>query len=525
LTTNESLDITQTNSINTLFSTYANSTTVAAISAGLNSRISSLTAPLSSTYVNDFDARYVNVSGDSMFGSLSLSYTGQIDGLLSVTELVTGSNGNGTYRGIISNVIANPQGNTNRNYVGSYNIVNVASSDTSDYTSSYLTLIGSTSNILHDGSGTIQMAAGSVGYVENSNTGTIVNAISLFGKAPIDSNNSPAQIVNAYTCYLEEPIQDGNNVWSLYSEGLAQFAKNVIVGTTLTVGSISGSNGNIVTHDSAGTLLDSGILATSLATNSTIASISGNLQSQINGKANTVHNHTSLDITDFSEAVDDRVSNLLVAGSNISLSYNDVANTLTINSTAPSISAGLLNGSVDCDIYSSLYTISHPSVDANYSYPTISLLTPVSGSNLFVQGISNRQSNSFQVTLSEVPNVTGYKILWHLPTTASSIIGTSIVNQQMTTLPSVTKDTSGSYTIGFTDTVVYSNSLTLIYLPVVPSTNEHHWIVNTDSGDVTILGNGKNIWALGVNNPDITLPANSSLHFHYNAIKDKWYII
>jgi hypothetical protein len=40
-------------------------------------------------------------------------------------------------------------------------------------------------------------------------------------------------------------------------------------------------------------------------------------------------------ITDFSEAVDDRVSTLLVAGSNIGLVYNDVANTLTINNTAP----------------------------------------------------------------------------------------------------------------------------------------------------------------------------------------------
>jgi len=35
-------------------------------------------------------------------------------------------------------------------------------------------------------------------------------------------------------------------------------------------------------------------------------------------------------VSDFSEAVDDRVSNLLVAGSGITLNYNDVANTLTI---------------------------------------------------------------------------------------------------------------------------------------------------------------------------------------------------
>jgi len=46
----------------------------------------------------------------------------------------------------------------------------------------------------------------------------------------------------------------------------------------------------------------------------------------------SAHTHTASDITDFSEAVDDRVNGLLVAGSNITLTYDDVANTLTITS-------------------------------------------------------------------------------------------------------------------------------------------------------------------------------------------------
>lgn len=45
------------------------------------------------------------------------------------------------------------------------------------------------------------------------------------------------------------------------------------------------------------------------------------------------HTHTSSNITDLNESIDDRVSNLLVAGSNIVLSYNDPSNTLTISST------------------------------------------------------------------------------------------------------------------------------------------------------------------------------------------------
>lgn len=39
------------------------------------------------------------------------------------------------------------------------------------------------------------------------------------------------------------------------------------------------------------------------------------------------------DLSDFSEAVDDRVASLLVAGTNITLTYNDVANTLTIDAS------------------------------------------------------------------------------------------------------------------------------------------------------------------------------------------------
>lgn len=45
------------------------------------------------------------------------------------------------------------------------------------------------------------------------------------------------------------------------------------------------------------------------------------------------HTHVAADVTDFSEAVDDRVAALLVAGSNVTLTYNDAANTLTVASS------------------------------------------------------------------------------------------------------------------------------------------------------------------------------------------------
>lgn len=42
------------------------------------------------------------------------------------------------------------------------------------------------------------------------------------------------------------------------------------------------------------------------------------------------HTHTASAITDFSEAVDDEVATLLTAGTNITITYNDAANTLTV---------------------------------------------------------------------------------------------------------------------------------------------------------------------------------------------------
>jgi hypothetical protein len=62
------------------------------------------------------------------------------------------------------------------------------------------------------------------------------------------------------------------------------------------------------------------------------------------GDAPTAHTHTASEVTDFSEAVDDRVSTLLVAGSNVTLTYNDGANTLTVASTGGAGSSNPLMG-------------------------------------------------------------------------------------------------------------------------------------------------------------------------------------
>ena len=64
------------------------------------------------------------------------------------------------------------------------------------------------------------------------------------------------------------------------------------------------------------------------------------LQASLAGKANTSHTHTSAAVTDFAEAVDDRVAALLAAGSNVTLTYDDGTNTLTIAAAGASILSG-----------------------------------------------------------------------------------------------------------------------------------------------------------------------------------------
>lgn len=67
--------------------------------------------------------------------------------------------------------------------------------------------------------------------------------------------------------------------------------------------------------------------------------------------APVVHTHVAADVTDLTEAVDDRVAALIVAGTGISKTYDDTAGTLTIANTA---------GSSDTQVFASSSTWTKP---------------------------------------------------------------------------------------------------------------------------------------------------------------------
>lgn len=81
-----------------------------------------------------------------------------------------------------------------------------------------------------------------------------------------------------------------------------------------------------------------------------------------------IHTHTSSQIIDFAESVDDQVASLLVAGTNVTLTYNDVANTLTIASTG---------GGGGSTVTTSFTTTISPAV---YTYAEVTRIEPLSTS-------------------------------------------------------------------------------------------------------------------------------------------------
>jgi hypothetical protein len=129
---------------------------------------------------------------------------------------------------------------------------------------------------------------------------------------------------------------------------------SISVAIILDVGNGNGNGRMFVRPISYGHLSDNHDVAVSGATNGQflqynsitdywVPSSSGNFTSlSVNnsGVSLSGHTHTNSDITNWNEAVDDRVNDLLVGTSGINISYNDNANTLTIAYTGVSGGGG-----------------------------------------------------------------------------------------------------------------------------------------------------------------------------------------
>ena len=96
----------------------------------------------------------------------------------------------------------------------------------------------------------------------------------------------------------------------------------------------------------------------------------------------------------------------------------DDGNVYVLRQTTPSLvwelfvgGSAAYGGSIDLNTTDDYYTVTHPAVSGT-PIPMVTLVAPGSGADLFIEAVTNVQDESFDVYLSEVPSVTGYKINW-----------------------------------------------------------------------------------------------------------------
>ena len=139
-------------------------------------------------------------------------------------------------------------------------------------------------------------------------------------------------------------------------------AVSIIAGTGL-------SGGGDITVSRTLTLTNTGVTAGSYGSSIQVPRFTVDAQGRITAATNVNIAITGSQITNLSESIDDRVATLLVAGTGVTLTYNDVANTLTIASTA--------NG-----------TVSSVAASAPVSGFTISG-SPITGSGTFIFALND----------------------------------------------------------------------------------------------------------------------------------------
>lgn len=169
-----------------------------------------------------------------------------------------------------------------------------------------------------------------------------------------------------------------------------------------------------------------------------ISTVTG-LQAALDGKTNTGHTHTTANITGFAEAVDDRVAALLVPGSNVTLSYDDTANTLTVNAAS-----GITTADAQLAVGSIL--VDSSKIDFTYSSVTPSItasIVPASIVNADISSSANiaqSKISGLTTSLAGKEDVGVAASLVSGITTAS--IGAQPLNSNLTSLASLAGQTA-----------------------------------------------------------------------------------
>jgi hypothetical protein len=238
--------------------------------------------------------------------------------------------------------------------------------------------------------------------------------IKLSGTPPTD----PKDKINTYNFkVLAKNVKEISNTY-VSSSDVTQIIEGDKIFNNLYVTGISA--GNVLTVDTCGKIIDSGISVSDLTSGggSNITLIAGSNVSIVESPDNTYTISVSGELT--TNLVDLNDVNISSPVDGQFLVY-DSSTSKWINSTL----AFSLNGSIDLNTIDQTYTITHSYLDN--SVPVVSLVIPISGDTLFVTGISEIGNTSFKVSLSSVPAVSGYKLNYILATDSTTYTSSSQV--------------------------------------------------------------------------------------------------
>lgn len=187
--------------------------------------------------------------------------------------------------------------------------------------------------------------------VTNSNTGTTSNDGSFFG-IENDGTHDDLLIVNKeYNADVILRANDGGVIrFQPKPNSVASNTDRALIDTNglfVQNGGLRVSSGSTTTNPGDGNLYVEGT-----TTIGTIANLSNGTSVLVEDSGLVKYRTVSesiLSITDFSEAVDDRVSNLLVDSSTIEFTYNDAANSISADVVTSAVDHGQLAGLGDDD--------------------------------------------------------------------------------------------------------------------------------------------------------------------------------
>jgi len=176
--------------------------------------------------------------------------------------------------------------------------------------------------------------------IVGSDTGGSIKSLGVAGSITFSGTN--IQLVN-------DNVSPGNNkYYGTNASGVKGFHDITLLG----ISSVSVTDSSDIdftvtnpttTPNITGILTASGVIAGSYGSSSAVPVFSVDSKGRLTSAGNTAISISSSSISDFNESVDDRVDSLLVAGTGITLTYDDTANTLTIASSGTVSGTGTAN--------------------------------------------------------------------------------------------------------------------------------------------------------------------------------------